>query len=153
MSTRATIIIRQKDVDDESKYNEIRLYHHSDGYPDGIGADLKDYLKNHNDCADPKFGVIWDGEIIATELVRGKCMTNEYTDGSGRTFPDMGYECALCQHGDEEFGYIIDCDERTIKCYGLDMDQFDWTGAREYSIPDKPYPTEDKQADDKPKEE
>ena len=36
MSTRATILIREKNEPD------VHIYHHCDGYPEGVGADLED---------------------------------------------------------------------------------------------------------------
>ena len=38
MSTRCHIFIKQAE-------KEIPMYHHHDGYPDGVGAELKDILK------------------------------------------------------------------------------------------------------------
>ena len=78
MSTRATILIKSK------RQNEkVRIYHHSDGYPEGVGHDLKEYLK----------GVKWwDVYDIANELIKGKCGNK-----------DGGYELTPCQHGDEDY--------------------------------------------------
>jgi len=42
MSTRANIFIRN-DYDDRDK---VILYHHCDGYPDGVGRDLRSILSN-----------------------------------------------------------------------------------------------------------
>lgn len=39
MSTRATIKITERN-------ESFRVYHHCDGYPEGIGEDLKNYLSN-----------------------------------------------------------------------------------------------------------
>lgn len=38
MSTRATIKIVKKGKDD------LWMYHHSDGYPDGVGCELLEFL-------------------------------------------------------------------------------------------------------------
>jgi hypothetical protein len=39
-------------------------------------------------------------------------------DDEGDT--DMGYEVAICEHADCEYGYLIDCDKQTLTCYELD---------------------------------
>ena len=106
MSTRACIKIKAsiRLNDDDKKLTEcvITLYHHCDGYPDGVGKDLKKYLRD----------VVskwrwWMPEDIATNLVRGEL------DG------DTGYEVAICEHSDCEYGYLIDCDNETLTCYEL----------------------------------
>ena len=109
MSTRATILIRSKQENEE-----VRIYHHCDGYPDGIGSDMKAYLKTI---------VLWDVYIIANDLIKGKCGFV-----GGKT--DYGYELTPCQHGDEDYSYVIDCDNKTLTCYkykiGHGWEKFDW---------------------------
>ena len=102
MSTRATIKIIQEERE------PIRLYHHSDGYPSGVGHDLKKYLSGLNDWD-------WQAEEIATDIVKGKVAN------------DNSYEVANCQHGDEEYAYLIDCNKKSIKCYNVGWDDFNWT--------------------------
>ncbi len=111
MSTRACIKIKAsiRLNDDDKKLTEcvITLYHHSDGYPEGVGKDLKKYLDEVvSGWAD------WYSENIATDLVRGAIK-----DCEGE--PDMGYKVAICEHGDCEYGYVIDCDAQTLTCYKL----------------------------------
>lgn len=106
MSTRCHIIIR-----DESNNFECRIYHHFDGYPEGVGADLKKYLSQRE--------TNWFGTYIANDLIKGK-ITTETMNGLK---PDMGYEVTFGIHGDEEFVYIIDCDEQTLKCYSMEWDE------------------------------
>ena len=115
MSTRATILIKS-----EKQHEVVRIYHHSDGYPDGIGTDMKNYLKTI---------FRWDVYEIANDLIKGEC---------GMVFnkPDDGYELTPCQHGDEEYAYIIDCDEKTITCYEIGWDDFDWADEKIVEIPD-----------------
>ena len=43
MSTRCNIIIRKENNPD----NPIYVYHHCDGYPEGVGSELKDIISNH----------------------------------------------------------------------------------------------------------
>lgn len=136
MSTRATIIIREKDA--AGKPMDIRLYHHSDGYPEGVGADLKRYLAGYSKRVDNPHGISfgWSAEDIATEIVQGGIKTSVSLDNDDEQHSDMGYEVANCQHGDEEYGYIIDCDTKTLTCYYLNLDQYDWTDAPVCKIPD-----------------
>lgn len=113
MSTRACIKIKAsiRLNDDDKKLTEcvITLYHHSDGYPDGVGKDLKRYLRD----VVSKWSW-WMPEDIATNLVRGEL------DG------DTGYEVAICEHADCEYGYLIDCDNETLTCYELSWGVKPW---------------------------
>ena len=43
MSTRCNVIIKEYDG------NFFQLYHHHDGYPEGVGADLEEYIKQMDD--------------------------------------------------------------------------------------------------------
>lgn len=111
MSTRATILIKEKDQKD------IWIYHHHDGYPSGIGSDLKNYLKTQ------KYG--WIAYEIANDLIKDRA-----------DLKDDGYELTEAQHGDEAYAYLIDCDEQTIKCYSIKWNQFEWKPEDEVEIPD-----------------
>ena len=75
MSTRTTIKLKEKQ-------NEINLYHHHDGYPEGVGADLKDRLNN-----DKKY---WDMYSFTNLLIKDNNDEYELTNG---------------QHGDEAYAY------------------------------------------------
>jgi len=110
MSTRATILIRQ-----ESQNTHIRIYHHTDGYPDGIGADIKQALEKH--------GRNWDACRIANEMLKGLNGFDEY------------YEITFCQHGDEEYAYLIDCDNKQLTCYKIRWDDFVWSDEKIVEIP------------------
>ena len=101
MSTRATILIRS-----DRQNEKVRIYHHSDGYPEGLGRDLKEYLKGVKR---------WHVYDIANDIIKGKC---------GKK--DDGYELTPCQHGDEDYAYLIDCDTRSIICYEIGFDEFEW---------------------------
>ena len=111
MSTRATICIKEKDEQD------IWVYHHCDGYPDDVGSDLKKYLKTL------KYG--WIAYEIANDLIKDRV-----------NLKDDGYELTSGQHGDEEYAYLINCDDQTIKCYKIGYDQFEWKSKDEVEIPD-----------------
>ena len=113
MSTRATILIKSKE-DDEQVY----VYHHSDGFPNSIGVDMKEYLSALKPYE-------WDVYEIANGLIKGYCGD------------DRWYELTNCQHGDEEFAYLIDVDAQTIKCYSIGCDDFNWPKAeKEVEIPE-----------------
>lgn len=101
MSTRAIILIKSK-----KQKEEVRIYHRYDGYPEGVGHDLKEYLKG------VKRWYVYD---IANELIKGKCGNK-----------NGGYELTLCQHGDENYAYLIDCDAKEIICYKVGWDEFEW---------------------------
>ncbi len=109
MSTRATILIKSK-----RNKQEIRIYHHTDGYPEGIGVKLKEFLNGKP---------YWDVEDIANDLVKGKCCDDIY------------YEITTSQHGDEEYAYLIDCDEKQLKCYELGFNVYEWTVNMQVKIP------------------
>lgn len=69
------------------------LYHHSDGYPDWLGLELDDTLKTES---------AWTLPSIFTRLTE-----------------DEQYEPTGGIHGDEEYAYLIDCDNRTLKGYAI----------------------------------
>ena len=77
--------------DSKSKYN---VYHHCDGSPDGVGKELERVYRN----CDP---------IDAAEA---KKRLLEYDD----EYRDTSYI-----HGDEEYIYVVDTDERKIECYSV----------------------------------
>jgi hypothetical protein len=114
MSTRATIKIKRGD-------SFIRVYHHSDGYPKGVGVDLKNYLDSLYN---------WIPDRIANHLVK-EGLPSVYNNA----YIDKGYEVTISQHGDEEFGYLIDCDNKQLKCYRLSWDEFDWKEDKLVEIP------------------
>lgn len=89
MSTRASILVKEGD-------EKCYIYHHCDGYPDGVGLDLKEYLEKISS---------WYMEDIVNELIKGKCAN------------DSTYEWTSGVHGDESYFYLIDCDNKVLKCY------------------------------------
>lgn len=124
MSTRATIKIKRGD-------ELIRVYHHSDGYPEGVGVDLKNYLDGLKN---------WIPDRIANHLVKNG-LPNLYNSN----VIDESYEVTISQHGDEEFGYLIDCDNKQLKCYRLSWDEFDWKESELVEIPSKTTQDADKE--------
>ena len=96
MSTRAHIIVKDAN---EKHY----LYHHSDGYPKGVGAKLRNIFKNLN-----------DEEIFYTADDFCKWISgcdNEYE------YEDYGL------HGDEEYVYVVDFANNKYTCYSHGWDE------------------------------
>ena len=90
MSTRATILVKRESL------TIVHVYHHYDGYPEGLGVELAEYLPSITN---------WNPVELAKELVENGI------EG------DNGFENTACIHGDEEFIYVIDCDKHSLKCY------------------------------------
>ena len=101
MSTRCNVIIK-------SNGKEFILYHHFDGYPEGVGADLKEKL--HIFTKDRSFFNVMD-------FVNGLIKADE---GKG----SRGYELTDCIHGDIEYLYIIDFDIRELETHSIDRFMF-----------------------------
>jgi len=89
MSTRANILVREHN-------EQCYVYHHCDGYPSGVGIDLKKYLATVR---------YWYCEDIVNDLIKGEKLN------------DNGYEWTSCVHGDEQYFYLIDCDKKELHCY------------------------------------
>jgi len=94
MPTRAHIRINDGD-------NVLYLYHHRNGYPEGVGEELKEMLGSLRN-------VTWTAEYVHRSISN--------TDDSYRDAPEG-------QHGDEEYAYLIDCGTRTLKCYKVGWDE------------------------------
>ena len=95
MSTRCDIII--KDNDTKTVYKELKLYHHCDGYPEGVGKFLIEEL-----TPELKHPYI-TGIDIANFLIKHP--------------KDDGFELTVGEHIDIEYRYTIDLATREIKCY------------------------------------
>ena len=106
MSTRATIKIAKKGKGD------VWMYHHCDGYPDGVGSELLDFLSNIDDND-------WNQKYISANI----------------NAEDPSYEFTSGQHGDEDYAYLIDCDKHTLTCYSVGWDEFEWSDDNIEEIP------------------
>lgn len=101
MSTRANVVIKKKG------HKSVILYHHSDGYPEGVGKGLSFYFDEIYAREDKE-------EIISTPENLAKFLTDKRHDDE--------YEYAPCLHGDIEYLYIIDLSIPSVTCY----DAWDW---------------------------
>ena len=109
MATRSIVRIvpyKSKIPEDRNGIDQryIYLYHHWDGSPSGVGKELEHFLRGRNDGNAPDGTPIWNGERIAEELENSL----------------SGYIRSDGNHGDVEYGYVIDCEHRTLTCYDLD---------------------------------
>lgn len=87
MSTRAHVIIRKSGQEDQF------VYHHCDGYPEGVGSELDDIFRN-----------------------------SDYSDtyAAAKALEEYDYQYRYENygiHGDEEYLYLVDLDNKTITCY------------------------------------
>lgn len=109
MSTRSTITIK-------GNYATLKLYHHCDGYPEGVGFDLMNrfYKKFQNE-------IYPDFNDVCNNLVKD---TNDE------------YEITEYNHVDREYEYEIDTEAKTIRCWKVDWefdkkeDSCDWKAHR-----------------------
>lgn len=101
MSTRSEILIKDYGIYEGKKWSiSTKLYHHCDGYPEGVGRDLMErvypmLMKSNNLRVDE----------IANMLVKDE------------DHVDDGYEVTACRHIDIEYFYEVDVPKKQIKCY------------------------------------
>ena len=94
MSTRCNIIVT-------GRHNgRVYLYHHHDGYPEGVGADLKK-------ASEKWFNRNWfSAYSVANDLIKNKAGLN-----------DDEYELSSVIAGDIDYLYVINCKARTVRCF------------------------------------
>jgi hypothetical protein len=125
MSTRANIIIKDK-------YGQLIFYRHSDGYPEGALPTLKKFMSwvkdgKIRDNVDQAAGwLILIGAEEYGEIYEG---CGKYTPKKTLTSPDpnnefSGWNCGSYEpttsiHGDIEYLYTLDLDEKTILVQGV----------------------------------
>lgn len=91
MSTRCNVILKEDG-------KTIYLYHHFDGYPEGVGADLKNMLDEVREKTIPYNIYQW-----ANHLLKNK--------------DDDGYELTSGLHGDIDYYYQIDTVRNTLRAF------------------------------------
>lgn len=99
MSTRCCVKVIKKFSDD--KIAEVMIYHHCDGYPEGVGVDLVNRSKKWGTGWQFKQERSWNIDNVVNSLIK---------DENDR------YEFTAYNHIDIEYLYTIDCDAKTIKC-------------------------------------
>jgi hypothetical protein len=109
MSTRANVVIKDK-------YNTLWFYRHSDGYPKGTLPTLNKFLdlvKEGKIRSNASQSAGWLIVIGALESHTDFNVKSPY-DLSPEDWKVGAYEPTTGQHGDIEYLYTIDLDEKTI---------------------------------------
>lgn len=118
MSTRANIVIKKTTHNDRVKY--YQLYHHCDGYFEGVGCDLQNIMNRvMEEPADKRKDILSSPLSLAVYI-------NEYDDSFEIE------EDHLNLHGDIEYLYVIDINAQTITCYSVFMQGIDRLSDEEY---------------------
>lgn len=98
MSTRSEIVIKETYNWNGSRHaDQLKLYHHFDGYPEGVGKFLIENVLPLIQKGNPSISYIANFLIKSTK--------------------DDGYEVTLGKHVDIEYFYEINLTKRSIKCW------------------------------------
>lgn len=100
MSTRSVLIIHTPRLGTEK---DILIYHHWDGYPEGVGATLKGVIKKYQEN---KYVPYIDCTVLANALIKD---------------PDECWELTVFNHTDIEYLYLINCDNKQLHCYRVNQ--------------------------------
>lgn len=92
MSTRSEVTII-------GEFQKLKLYHHHDGYPEGVGYDLMNRFFDKIENANVDF------DFVCNELVK---------DANDE------YEITQYNHTDREYEYEVDTVKHTIRCWSVD---------------------------------
>lgn len=110
MSTRANIVIKEGN-------EQLWFYRHSDGYPEGTLPTLAkflNYIKEGKIRADLGQAAGWL-IIIGNEEYNGKGFGTDALERNDHSSWKVGaYEPTTGQHGDIDYLYTIDLDEKTV---------------------------------------
>ena len=99
MSTRCEILIKDYGNYEGKDWKlQIKLYHHHDGYPEGVGKFLVEQVYP-----------LLDRQNIDCDRVANFLIKHE---------EDNEFEATVYNHIDIEYRYVIDIPLRKIKCYG-----------------------------------
>lgn len=118
MSTRCNIIIKDKDLDDDSF---LIFYRHCDGYPEGVAETLGEFLElvktnRLRDNVEQAAGwliMLGNEEYAKTGETLASIRAN--TKGTNLKFKVGAYEPSTCIHGDIEYLYEIDLTAKTLR--------------------------------------
>jgi len=121
VSTRCKIIIKEGRA-------SYAIYRHSDGYPEGVMADLKIALQRglRRRLEDPEY-------FLANFIFMAKY--SAMSDGHISTYVWFGYGvCSpTCRHGDLDYIYTIDANTLRVK-----VEEYDWAHGGMKTIFDGP---------------
>ena len=116
MSTRAVVNFRESESGSKQKTIVAKIYRHSDGYPDGLGKDLKKFLKIvKTTLDDTRFG---DASYLAAKwVVHDSARYNVNTDWSNggtetrkeNPLDFLSVGIVTENPGDIEYEYFVDC--------------------------------------------
>jgi len=114
MSTRCNIICKIKREGDKKPQQFAVLYHHCDGYPDGVGYDMKERLESASDIKRRHAGSFinsmvkdpmddyeittdlhWDVEYVYTILFEPDKVTLSYHEVEDFGHPETGKEIII----------------------------------------------------------
>lgn len=98
MSTRAIVRVFEKDKSTNRKF-KIDLYHHYDGYIEGVGFELVEMFLNPQT---QQLEMPFDVDRVATQIVKKD-----------------GYEVTAFNHSDIEYLYEIDVENKNITVYNV----------------------------------
>ena len=97
MGTRARILIKDKNV-------SVSFHCNWDGYPSGIGYEIKSYLKTLKK---------WRIDDISKGILENSEINNSLLD------KDRLWQ-TTCDVSTEDYIYVIDTDRKTLRCYEHD---------------------------------
>ena len=104
MSTRACVHFMQYGE------AEARIYRHSDGYPEGLGQDLLDFLRELKaNVRDNRFDDA--GYLAAKCVVRDATMNRRYANGEAHDLNFLGVGVVSADPADCEYRYEVMCDD------------------------------------------
>lgn len=102
MSTRCCTIVKER------YGSRFILYHHHDGYPEGVGVSLRKAMdiKTGDTFTSGTFG-----HYLVNDLIKDQCGLN-----------DKEWEITDALHTDIEFLYVVNFRAKTLRCYAVDWD-------------------------------
>jgi hypothetical protein len=109
MSTRCNIIVRER------YGSRFILYRHHDGYPEGVGVQLRKALE------------LKDGESFSRGTF-GHYLVNDLIKDQ-RGLNDREYEITDCLHSDIDYLYVVNYRTKTLRCYVVN-----WSDVADFRI-------------------
>ena len=107
MSTRANVVIKDG-------FGELIFYRHSDGYPECTGEDLKKFVLDYSPNGHLRPDAMQSSGWL---IIRGYLDKNYQNRDGGYAWKVGAYEPTPHLHGDAEYVYVIDLDERSLEAF------------------------------------